>query len=86
MKRGRKKEKEMDQPSTGHFNVTGITKLNDSNYRTWKGTVKLIFTMKKISEALEGQVSEDIDVQARLILFSMMDENHKSQIMICQTD
>jgi len=59
--------------------VSGITKLNGRNFRTWKEMISILLRLRGISKAVsDDDVDEMIDLQAKLALLEAMDESHRS--------
>jgi len=72
--------------TVNNVTVSGITKLNGKNFRTWKEMIGIVLQLRGLSKAITmEQVEETINLQAKLALLESMDESHRAQVMGCQT-
>lgn len=62
-----------------------VPKLTGKNFRSWLTVVKAHAAEKKLEEALFGNgfVTEEADLQARIFLFSTLDDNHIEKVSSC---
>lgn len=60
--------------------LTSITKLDKTNYKDWKEDIEIELKLRGIHKAIQNEVDELIDLQARRILLETMDKDHRAQV------